>query len=134
MLIFRPVPAGNIHSQEKIVGEGEGADEGGDLKLISHSYLDTRGCRSSVQPSWCHSNDGPPPPLLWAMRSLSEVSVLYHPSTEACSFDGLNQDIQSLQTSTTNSKNGFRGEDKGSLTHLDFRDGPGGNSAAWKRV
>ncbi|CAF90195.1 unnamed protein product, partial [Tetraodon nigroviridis] len=53
-------PAGNIPSHEKIGRKGEGADEGGDLKLISHSYLDTRGCRSSVQPSWCHSNDGFP--------------------------------------------------------------------------
>lgn len=60
MLIFVPVPAGNVPSQEKIGGGGEGAREGGDLKLISHSYLDTRGCGSSVQPSWCHSNDGSP--------------------------------------------------------------------------
>lgn len=70
MLIFVPVPAGRFPSQEKIGGGGEERHEGGDLKLISHSYLDTRGCRSSVQPSWCHSNDGPPSSALGC-----EVSV-----------------------------------------------------------
>lgn len=71
--------------REKMRGGSEGACEGGDLKLISHSYLDTGGCRSSVQPSWCRGNDGPPP-LLWAPGSVSEVKVLYHPSAGACSF------------------------------------------------
>lgn len=45
-----------------------------------------------------------PPPLLRAVRSLSEVSVLYHPSAAACSSAGPRQDSPGLQTSTTTSK------------------------------
>lgn len=40
-----------------------------------------------------------PSPLLWAVRSVSEVIVLYHPTAEACSSDGRCQDSQTLPTS-----------------------------------
>lgn len=98
MLIFLPVPTGNVPSQEKIGGGGEGAQEGGDLKLISHSYLDTRGCRSSAQASWCHSNDGSPSSALgcevtiWGQGALSPLGR------------SLQATADGLQTSTTNSK------------------------------
>lgn len=126
MLIFVPVPAGNVPSQEKIRGGSEGAREGADLKLISHSYLETRGCRSSVQPS-CATVMTVPSPLLWAVRSVSEVIVLYHPSAEACSSEGFCQDSQTLPTST-------RTEEKRSPSLLDRRVDLRGISADWRRV
>lgn len=121
MLIFVPVPAGNVPSQEKIRGGSE------DLKLISHSYLETRGCRSSVQPS-CATVMTVPSPLLWAVRSVSEVIVLYHPSAEACSSDGRCQDSPNIH------QNSFRTEEKRSLSLLDRRVDLRGLSADWRRV
>lgn len=72
-----------------------------------------------------------PPPLLWAVRSLSEVSVLYHPSAEACSSGGLHQDSAGLWTSTTSSKAASEQKRK---DLLDLGDGPRGISAAWRGV
>lgn len=134
MLIFVPVPAGNLPSQKKIGGGGgEGAHEGGYLKLISHSYLDTRGCRSSVKPSWCHSNDGSPSsPLgcevtIWgqcALSSLSRSLQLWRSSPGLTEPPNIHRKQQ----------NSFRTQDKGSATLLDLRDGPRGISAAWWHV
>lgn len=101
----------------------EEAKERADLKLISHSYLGTRGCRSSVQPS-CATVMMVPSPLLWAVRSVSEVMVLYHPSAEACSSYSRCQDSHSPNIH----QNSFRTEEKRSL--LDRR----GLSADWRHV
>lgn len=121
MLIFVPVPAGNVPSQEKMRGGSEGAREGADLKLISHSYLETRGCRSSVQPS-CATVMMVPSPLLWAAGSVSEATVLYHPSAEACSSDGLCQDSGSPDVHQNSSRT-----EKRSPSLLDRR-------VDWRRV
>lgn len=127
MLIFVPVSAGNVPSQEKMRGGSEGAREGADLKLISHSYLETRGCRSSVQPSYT-TVMMVPSPLLWAVRSVSEAGVLYHPSAEACSSDSLCQDLP------TSTKNSLRTEKKRSLSLLDWSVDVRGISADWRCV
>lgn len=129
MLIFVPVPAGNVPSQEKIRGGSEGVWEGGDLKLISHSYLETRGCKSSVQPSWCHSKNGPLSPHLGCEVSIWGQCALSSPSRSL-------QLGRSLPGITGSSKirrkqqNSFRTEENGSPSLLDRT----GISADWRCV
>lgn len=110
--------------RRKSEGEAKEPERGADLKLISHSYLETRGCRSSVQPS-CATVMMVPAPLLWAVRSVSEVIVLYHPSAEACNSGGLCQDSQTLPASTRAASEGRRKDPRlcwiGGLISADWR-------------